>query len=420
MTDRTASPGERFNVKSAQNWHPLITEENGQSLHHDEFLGTNEMLTRILSTSDMMTPSETWTAGNTYSAAPSAAETTTFLAQPYEQEMNKCALFNIIVSMVLPCIFSFVGLIGNTLSMLIFWPDRHKLASSVLLLQLAIVDSLVLIIWTFLCVHWVLRYFTENIPVWVLAISPYTSAHGWPTAVLIQTIACWFIVCITMQRYIAVCYPHKMRLFGSVRVVWIQLVVLVICCVLFNIPRFLETGTVVLENGEVSTKAAPFLRNTSYQLYYRGMGYYFVNFIAPVILLIFFTASLIRHLKKSRIRVAAQSHQSTQQSTATTHVTTLSENSTKQSTKKEKKDNSITLSLVVVDIVFLLCQWINPIRGFTEYLLPPEQKVCGTAYSYFESLSGTGIFISSSVNFYIFCLCSKGYRKKVLERLCGT
>ena len=83
-----------------------------------------------------------------------------------------------------------------------------------------------------------------------------------------------------------------------------------------------------------------------------------------------------------------------------------------------KKENNITLSLIVVDIVFLICQPIHPIRSFCEFLLPAEKKVCGTPYSYYESLTATGYFINSSVNFVIFCLCSKGFRRKLFQKLC--
>ena len=345
-----------------------------------------------------------------------------YVAERWEKGFHDCSLFNIICVAVLPCILSFCGLIGNTISMLIFWPDRHKSASSVLLLQLAVVDSLVLVIWSILCVTWVLEYFTDNPPAIITKLAPYTYKYGWPTAILIQMIACWLIVYITVQRYVAVCHPHKMRLVGSVRVAWIQLAVLVLFCAFFIIPRYLEVDIITLENGDIEMVDSWLITNHAYQLWY-SVAYYLVSFIIPFFLLISFTAALIRKLKKMGVKLMINPMQPSMASVtpSMTNGHAVSDKTKNQQAKTQltDKEKSISLSLIVVDIVFLICQPIQPIRSFCEFLLPPEKKKCGTPYFYYESLTATGIFINSSINFVIFCLCSKGFRRKLFQRLCS-
>ena len=369
-----------------------------------------------------------WTKENMISMESEASAVHSIVAYRYHKGFDDCSIFTIISAAILPCILSFCGLIGNTISMLVFWPDRHKSASSVLLLQLAVVDSLVLIIWSILCVAWVLEYFTDNPPTIVTELAPYKTKYGWATAILIQMISCWLIVYITVQRYVAVCHPHKMRMLGSVRVAWIQLAALVIFCVLFNIPHYMKVDIITLKNGEIRMVDSWLVTDPIFNLWY-SLAYYLVSFIFPFALLIFFTTAATLQFRKSKMKVKIKPNLTRQcmtlttissQSSAvsgTTKVHRASENHPIQI--QSSKQENITLSLIVVDIVFLICQPIHPIRSFTEYFLPPDKKECGTPYSYFESLTATGIFVNSSINFVIFCLCSKGFRRKVFQAICG-
>ena len=227
-----------------------------------------------------------------------------------------------------------------------FWPERNKSASSVLLLQLATVDSFVLVIWAVLCIHWVLEFFVDE-PLAIVSISsPYMSKYGWVIGNTFQLLTCWLIVNITALRYVAVCHPHKMRILGSVKVAWIQLGILILACVIFKIPHFFETNIVILESGEVGTKKAWFVHTDEYQIY-SSISFYLLIFIIPVGLLIFFTAALIRQLKKSNLKVKGNQVQSSAVSGVinsivphTTNDPAISENG-KNHTAKAPNTNNI-------------------------------------------------------------------------------
>ena len=398
-----------LNIPTTEDQRPMTTGETDP-----ELLVTNEMLVGAMSGDYPLTWTEENTrrwAGPTFSAAENSKQ--------WNSEGNKCSTYTIIANAAMPCVISVLGLIGNALSIMVFWLDSHKSASAALLVQLAIVDSFVLVIWSLLLLSRVLESSIENTPFVVSIASPCKYAYGWPAGVLIQRIATWLIVTITIQRYVAVCHPHKMRLMGSVRIAWIQLAVLVILCVLFSIPHFLEFRVIALDNGVVVNKPVWFLANPVYKLYYQGIAFYLINFVIPSVLLMFFTTSIIRQLRKSKIKVKARPNPTETVTTMALSAQTKAEQLKNQlfQAKETKTDNSITLSLVVVDIVFFLCQIIIPIRRFTEYLLPPEQKLCGMLYSYIEPMTALGGFINSSVNFIIFCLCSRGFRKKLIQCL---
>ena len=337
---------------------------------------------------------------------------------------HTCDLYVIITAAVVPCIISFGGLVCNSLSILTFWPDRQKSATSVLLLQLAVVDSLVLIIWSILCVIWVMANFADNPSSIALTANLYAYKYGYGIGNTIHMIAVWLVVYITVQRYVAVCRAHKMLLVSHVKVAWIQLAVLVIFCLLFNIPRFLELEFVVLENNELGLQPAWFVKTEAFQIYYLNVSFYLFVLVIPVSLLIIFSACLIRHLKKSN-QIKMQSRSTTvNEPRGTISLVgpcsangTASSQATQANAQHTKKEKSITFFLIIVDTVALCCQIFLPLRRFMEFLLPPEEKVCGKPYFYFESLTASGLFINSSINFIIYCLYSKGFKRKMYERL---
>ena len=405
----------------------MITENNPTSLQardartDDVMAGTQSM--------NLQSAADIWTQDGLSNIRSETTTVNSFFAQRYPRGYNDCSLFAILGVAVLPCILTFIGLIGNALIMLVFWQDRRKSAMYVLLLQLAVVDSLVLVIWSFLVVTWVFTYFIDNPPTVLTTLDPYITKYGWPTGSLIQPIAIWLIVFISMQRYVAVCHPHKMRLISSVRVAWIQLAALVTFAVLFNVPFYMYVDIIILENSEVEMKDTWLVADPTYQ-FFESLTKYLTYFVVPFILLIFFTVSLIRQLRKSKMKLKLRNGRVLPISgTSPKDISVIPDPSNAASSVKSKHtpaqaqasktENSITLSLIVADIVFLICQPIYPLRRFLEYILMPEQKVCGTPYSYYELMISTGIFVNSSVNFVVFCLCSEGFRRQVFQRLGG-
>ena len=128
----------------------------------------------------------------------------------------------------------------------------------------------------------------------------------------------------------------------------------------------------------------------------------------PIVLVTFFTVALIQQLRKTRMKVKV----------GTSNTATSQKSNQKDPKKDAKKNHSVTMSLVVVDIVFLICQSFHPIVKIADYFLPEGRTVCGTPFFYYNSMLWWGLFVNSSVNFVIFCLCTQGFRKKVLQYAC--
>ena len=403
---------------------------------------------------------------------------------PIQTVSNKpsCVVYRFVIYVLLFGLISLIGVVSNIVCLVVLWPDRKKSATTLFLLQLAVVDILVLLAWSvMLSVRQALRFFDWlGKDDYLARTDPYLQQSGWAVCNVIQMVSCWLIVVITIQRYVAVCHPHTMRQLSSTRHAWLQLTIISVVSFVFNLPRFLEYNVVPADDdidGVLKRVSSSLGSRTSYQVVYKGAFFYLVMFVVPVCLLIYLTFALLRKLRKARTAVGVQFGNSSsapsksqppkQQTSVTTadkskkHTiirvapkprtppdstaklsvpknleastsstivtsnaqtaasTSVSSGNTASGSSSSASQEDVTFALVIVDIVFILCQLLNPMRRIVELFLTAEQRQCGGLYSYMAPLSGLGIFINSSANFFIFCLCGRGFRKLVKQRLKG-
>ena len=205
------------------------------------------------------------------------------------------------------------------------------------------------------------------------------------------------VLLVTVHRYIAVCHPTLAPRLTSVRAAHYQTAGVLVTSVIFNIPRFCEYT--VGKSGEyyIREKTALHLSDT-FQIGYKAAAYYILAFLLPMAALFVLTILLLRALHQGQKK--------------------RSEMGVKLQPSSQQLKEEITRALVVVVVVFLICQICNPLRRVLQVILPAHHQVCGTAFSYYSPLTGIAILFNSSVNFPIFCLCGQGFRKKTARKLC--
>jgi len=114
---------------------------------------------------------------------------------------------------------------------------------------------------------------------------------------------------------------------------------------------------------------------------------YFLNYLVPLSMLVYIIVKLSISLRELNKKCQEMS-------------------------KKVKQRNDLTFSLVIVVLVFILCQLSNPLRRLLYVIYGPYHIGCGTVYFYFGSVSVMLVNFNSACNFFIFCLCSLGYLVK--------
>ena len=65
-------------------------------------------------------------------------------------------------------------------------------------------------------------------------------------------------------------------------------------------------------------------------------------------------------------------------------------------TKKAQAENDMTKTLVVVVLMFMTCQILNPIRRILVAVLPASQLGCGSFYFYFTYLMAPALALDAS------------------------
>jgi hypothetical protein len=329
-----------------------------------------------------------------------AAENTSFnpLADDDDNSSEKvseldCRNFLFITYVVVFGLICIFGLIGNSLSFMVLQWEKHGHVATFLLQVMALIDNLFLMTTGFSQIYSaIVTYFGLSD-----TVGPFIQMLVWPLVHTTQLGTVWITVLIAFNRYIAICKPFRAPQLCTMSRVRIQVVVMVVLCVVYCIPRFFEFRVIYIYDPEVNktipiANSTGLLRNKYYNYIYENGLYTLFVFLAPLVILVVLNAGLMQELWRARQR--AIQRQLPAFMTAEDH------------------ENNLTLVMIVIILIFLMCQTPALINNLM-FVLNSSGYVCGKAYFYYYHISNLLVSANSAVNFIIYCIFRKQFRQRL-------
>ena len=313
-----------------------------------------------------------------------------------------CRLYRFIVYTLIVGTLVVVGIIGNSLTFVVFWKGNFKSSTTFLFLSLSLIDSCLLLgFFPFSTVPAFVKYTG-----WMqgyASLRPYFKVYLFPTILLTKTAAIWVVVLVAMNRYIIVCLPLRAPQWCTVSKVKRQLAVVLIAAVLYNIPKFAERR-IVYKTLHMSNNGTSEVVSRAYTRFGEMRQFFFVY--DTVCLLIFLLVLPILTLTVITIRLikAMNAHRRMQ---------------LEMQSRSLQNDSNVTFALVIVVIVFIACQ----VPTFVAYVLwealPFEERYCGGFIFYLSRIVDMLVTFNSAINFVIYIIANKAFREVLLQTVCG-
>ena len=275
------------------------------------------------------------------------------------------------------------GLIGNSLTFVVFWKGNVKSSTSFLFLSLALIDSAVLLT--------AFTYLVEELDWLPRDLGVYLKVCAYPLGSMAETATIWVTVLITVNRYIIVCLPLRATQWCTLSKVKIQLAVVLVLVVLYNIPHIVRYR-VVHSTGNNGTSYATPVESAMAESY--PQFYYVYDSVLPFIVLVCLPLCLLT-LLTIRLIKAMKAHRRMQAEMQRQH---------------SQPDSSMTFALVIVVIVFIICR--VPVLICTVMLL--LELLTSVVMCYMYLIYYTLLTINSAVNFIIYILINRRFRNVLL------
>ncbi len=302
-----------------------------------------------------------------------------------------CLLYKFVMDGVLSVVVSIFGLAGNSLTFLVFWRDRKSSATAYLLIVLAAVDSLVLLTWAPLRGARAIANYTEDSKffyAWIIF-----QHYGLSFTFTCHLMSTWCVVLVTCVRYIAVCHPERSQRWLASNVVRKATAIVLSGCVVFIIPRLFDSHIVYDSGrGQLKKVTAEWAKGQLYYYIYPTVLYSLALYVVPLLTIGFCTCKIVQSLAQAR-------------------------NRRQEMTTASRDEHEITFSLVIVVVIFIICQLTLPVNRIWASL-PNSNHECPKARFYYNSVGVLGPILNSAINFIIFVLCSKRFRNKVSSIIC--
>ncbi len=302
-----------------------------------------------------------------------------------------CTIYLITFDVVLNLATTVFGVVGNSLTYWVFSKDRQKSSTAFLLSVLAIVDSVLLLVYGCLRAAYPIASLIRSV-----YFSKYVAvvfrAYGWALAGLTNTTATWCVVLVTVDRYVAICLPQKKTRWLAPANIRKTTAILLLACLGYSVTRFCRYSIQYDSAGSLRLVQLPWSTSPVYRYIHHVALFYLLVYVVPGVILIFCTFRLIRRLKAAASR-------------------------RQEMTRSSREYHDVSVSLVAVVVVFLLCQGPNPVRRIWAEVVPANQRGCGSAYFYYSPICHETLMLNSAINFVIFILCSKGFRVRLAQML---
>ncbi|ELT98954.1 hypothetical protein CAPTEDRAFT_186374 [Capitella teleta] len=311
-------------------------------------------------------------------------------------QFDSCILYYFIFGSCIGGLLIVFGLTGNGITIAIMGRERKKSATINCLFMLAIADSFVLLTYGFILIPMGLRKLAFG----------WWNGHNYNYISIIQVIevtrifnqvSAFIIMLVTFQRYVSVCLPHRAKQLCSVRYVNILTGISYVASILFFLPNFF---TYVLVKDSVThryrTVSQPLVLSSTFQIMYATVATGLVTYVIPVFSISFMSIRMIRAMR-------AQSK-------------TMQKSEDRNQARKD-----LTLSSIAIVVIFIICQSFMLIRRVLMWVYDPFPRYarCGGVLQYFGFVPYITMVINSAVNFGIYVILAKGFRKKVVRLFIG-
>lgn len=314
-----------------------------------------------------------------------------------QQQQRRCELvMSFTINSLGAGFICLLGFIGNALSFAILSRDKSTSPVAAFLLKsLSFADNLFLSVWF---VHSSLNdafvYFGLDRSFHVSYY--YLRIYSYPLVFIGQTATIWLTVLIAASRYIAVCLPYKASVYCNLSITRRGVMAVLAFSVLYNVPRFFETELATVTRKNVTRQQlqrSAMGQNGVYVFVYFDILYYIFSFVLPLLLLFLFNTRLTiayRAVRKKRSKMRLSSC---------------------SAGRKDSHEQSITLVMIIVILVFMVC---NAPARIVQIVLQYNRQECRTVSSFVTRLSTLLEVFSSSANFLVYV----AFRKQFREALC--
>ena len=319
-----------------------------------------------------------------------------------------CYYYTITIYGVVLLALCLVAFVGNLVNIVIWvkvslWRGFH---SSIVLIQfLAIIGCLnqiptILVIilphigivtgtlWTYLCQYY-----------------PHCSKYIWPFATVGNFCTVWLTMLITVHRYSILCKPFSMvtQKMTSVRATFIQGTCIVALGVVYASPRFLEEDITAYEFPDgttcLYTMPSQLLLSQSYNLYYTTLSFFILVICIPIGISTALTFRILRFLVKARAK---------------------REEMTANRSSASSKEAAITKTLLVIVIIFIICQIPNTCLRIWLTVTPELRIICGEAVFFIDPIIQLFIPFNEAVNVFVYSQCSQDFQTMLRHMCCRT
>ena len=297
-----------------------------------------------------------------------------------------------------------LGLVGNSVSFVVLVMDEDSKVAAIQLQALAFTDNFFLAMWFLhFTIADALTYFKVEQAFHVNWL--YIRVYTYPLLFVGQTGTIWLTVLIASSRYIAVCWPYHASKYSNVQVKSKAVVGIAVFSIIYNIPRIFEVhilpnlDIVNITDGVNTTKTVAGYRleythfgsSWLYREVYFNACYMITSFILPLLLLLYLNTRLTLVYRKVQRR------------------------RTMMNSCREHHDNSITLVMIMVVLLFIIC---NAPARIVQLIWQYQAYQCPKPAFIMNILSNVMEVLNSSSNFIIYCICRCQFRRNLARRMC--
>ena len=305
--------------------------------------------------------------------------------------------YRFIVETIVSGIIIGVGIVSNSLAVVVFWKDSIKTSASFLFQSLALADTAFLLLAIPAIPVRSYIIYTVGLKMWKM----YELIYVWSCVQVGRTASVWVVVLFAVNRYIAVCFPLKSLRWCTISKVKKQLAIVLIFSLLVNIPWFVEAKIVYVtfDNGTTYTSIAyyrDFATMDVFVIYYKLVFYNTVISGTPLVILTVLNIRLMIALKTSR------------------------RNQMDILSRRQQHDNNATLLLIIVVVVFITCQLPAVINFAILESTSHQASGWGGYQLYVTPVTNALVLLNSAVNFVIYAVFNKRFRHVLTQTVCGA